>query len=629
MLTYKLDAAQSDIKVYEFGCRPDKDCLHLMREQFGKANRLYNDIVAVIRSITDEARAHTITLAGDIAAELAKRVDDLTTSFLEARAKQDEDAMTTIATDRRALRAELYAMLSQTRKTHREELATRFWSKIGNKVGTETYRLRCEAVKDGLGWATANATLASALVAQKKSSATGGVPKFRRSAEMTQQSLTLQFTAAGGLPFTTILTERHSEFKINPAAAGRRCYSPFAFRLGSAQAEAYATGTVLYHREVPGDAAVKLVRLTRKRIAQNERYYLQLTVSEPKERAAPAASLVAVHLGWHLDPNGDRVIAGIADAADPGLASSVVFPRRILSEMDRAEELASKRDLALNGIWDAIRPELASLLQVAELNENVLKDIEILSKLPVSHVSQHRLHRLWWSLVRAQNTNVELPALFAFNEWRKTDQMTWQSEAHIGRSARNARRNFYRALACGLAKRFGAIAISAPNLKEAAIVVNEVSGERTELTKKARKARTRVSLSELTSALKAAFGSAGGVLLEVTGDTASQCAHCRGSLADDAVNRQLQHCLSCGAEVERKLNGAAIAWQTVADEGIVAVIDRALEERIVTSETKASATLIKKAKMSEGRRNAARVRSENSDAAAVQTPNDNQLEIRS
>src|SRR5207245_93822 len=150
-------------------------------EQFAMANRLYNDIVAAMRTITDDARAHTISLAGGDAGALAESVEKMTEQFLDAKAKQDEGRMRAIAFERRAARGRLYQLLGEARKTNRAVLIEKFWSRIGNKVGTETYRLRGDAVKAGLGWATANATLAAALTAQKKSAAAGGgVPHFRR-----------------------------------------------------------------------------------------------------------------------------------------------------------------------------------------------------------------------------------------------------------------------------------------------------------------------------------------------------------------------------------------------------------------------------------------------------------------
>ncbi|MHB8742109.1 MAG: hypothetical protein ACYC9L_03205 [Sulfuricaulis sp.] len=88
---YQIDtSAPSDILVYKYGGRPDKDCLPAIREQFMLANRLYNDLVAAMRAIIDAARAHTIALAGDDARALAQSIEAMTEHFLAARANQDK-----------------------------------------------------------------------------------------------------------------------------------------------------------------------------------------------------------------------------------------------------------------------------------------------------------------------------------------------------------------------------------------------------------------------------------------------------------------------------------------------------------------------------------------------------------
>ena len=43
----------SDVMVYEYGARVDKDCLPGVLDQVHKARRLYNDLVACMRVVAD------------------------------------------------------------------------------------------------------------------------------------------------------------------------------------------------------------------------------------------------------------------------------------------------------------------------------------------------------------------------------------------------------------------------------------------------------------------------------------------------------------------------------------------------------------------------------------------------
>ncbi|SDE48350.1 hypothetical protein SAMN05444679_12390 [Variovorax sp. CF079] len=68
---------------------------------------------------------------------------------------------------------ELTGLLRPTREKYRAEIRSLFFARVGNTTTTETYQLRCQAVNDGLGWATATAVLDSALLAWKSLSLSG------------------------------------------------------------------------------------------------------------------------------------------------------------------------------------------------------------------------------------------------------------------------------------------------------------------------------------------------------------------------------------------------------------------------------------------------------------------------
>ena len=62
-----------------------------------------------------------------------------------------------IAVERRQCWRDLGVILKVVRQEHKKALQEVFYNRIGINKGTDTYAIRCKAVADGLGWATAQA----------------------------------------------------------------------------------------------------------------------------------------------------------------------------------------------------------------------------------------------------------------------------------------------------------------------------------------------------------------------------------------------------------------------------------------------------------------------------------------
>lgn len=598
-----------DVRVYEYGARLDRDCLEEAGEQIFKARRLYNAIVASTRAIVAELHAFTMEKAGPEAVDVQRRIDLLNAAFAAAKADDDEDDMQRIAQERRALWPQLGTLLKAARKEHKNVTQERFLHRIGKRTTCDTYKLRCAAVADGLGWATANQVLDSALLAFKKSFQRGRAPRFAKSDEITQDSLTLQFTAAGGVPATALLSGAHGELAIEPKdGCGRRKYGTFRFRLGAASAEANASGTWQYHRPLPEGAMVTMARLVRRRIGKDTKWAIQLVVKSPlpdTDLGAGRKPLATVHYGWAGDVDGRRV-AGVADGADPGQATILRLPLAIEAELNRAAEMQGERDSARDAIVARIKaeswPDDLLLPPTPEGDPEMWGErqkaadaLVSIRRLPAQHVAVRRLHRLCHLLHAAS----ALPSWL--ETWRKADRMLWQSATHIARSARNARKDHYRNIARDLARQYSTIAIEPIDLASAAMKVDEKTGEKTEFARKARSGRVVAALFELDSAIRWAATKHGVAVLDISGPTVSQCAMCGGPTTHDDERSQVLHCLQCGAELDRKRNGAASAWQLVHDDletHVEAFWQLRLEEMRVRDEKAAE----KKAKLAAGRK---------------------------
>lgn len=260
----------ADLVVYEYGARLNADCRAAATEQIDKARRLYNALIGCIRTVHSEMNAWVLERAGSRAQVLQDQLVALEREIAAARAAVDGEALRLHAPQRIALGTELTALLRPVRQVHRADIRSLFFSRVGNTTATLTYRLRCQAVDDGLGWATANAVLDNALLAWKKSLTVGRAPKFAVGDRKDQDSLSLQFTIRGGLPVERVLDGSSMEVHlIPPAVAERRAYGQFRFRLGLARDGVDATGTWQYHRPLPTGAHVSGARLIRRRVADD------------------------------------------------------------------------------------------------------------------------------------------------------------------------------------------------------------------------------------------------------------------------------------------------------------------------------------------------------------------------
>lgn len=547
-----------DATVYEYGVRLDKECIESTLEQIHDARRLYNNLVASIREIFNEMNIFILEHGGRAMQDVHARVNALNDAFAAAKAANDEDKMKQIAQERRLAWREQSVFQNEVRKKYRTEIVANFWSRIGKNSACDTYRLRSEAVADGLGWATANAVLDSALTAFKKSIARGRAPRFAAGSEKIQDALTLQFTAAGGAAASDILSGRHGELAILPAnGCGRRKYGEFRFRLGAAKNATNATGTWQYHRALPEGAHIALARLVRRQIGKDSRWALQLLVKTQDSVTVSVGErkpLVAIHFGWSADITGRRV-AGIADSAEPGAALILQLPPQIEEQLTSAHDLQGERDKHR----DELVPQIKDMVLPDSAPELLREELLAIKCLPAQYVAIRRLHRLCGMLREGSLLPDWLEA------WRKQDRMRWQATSHIARRARNARKTFYREKAIDLARRYNAIAIEKLDLAEAAKKVEETTGEKTELAKKARSGRVVAAIYELDSAIRWAAVKTGAALIDISAPTVLTCSVCGGHTVGDPDDGQLLHCQDCGADIDRKQNGAAVAWSMCND----------------------------------------------------------------
>lgn len=532
---------------YEYGVRLDASCLPCVAEQIHLMRQTYNEMIAVMREMHAASQAWQLSMAGPEAKALSDRIDLLNVAFKEARATQDEDQMKSVAAERRDCWNSLSLLLKAVRQEHKQTLQELFYRHIGMTTGTKTYQIRCKAVAAGLGWATAHTVLNSTMTAWKASMKLGKAPQFARGDEKTQDVLALQFTAKGGLTQEKLFAGASNEFGIKPPEkAGKRQYGQFWFRLGGASAKQFAKGGIYFHRPLPEHATIAIARLVRKRTACRNRYYLQLVLNVPavrQEITRTRKPLVAVHMGWSADVSGRRV-CGVTDAAEPGLAKIIQLPPSVEEDLQRAQNIQSQRDTARNNIAPMIRAWTGPL--PPDWTEEMLENWQRWKVLPATHMAANRIHQ-WCK-------RLEDFAPYWWLAWSKEDRKKWIETTHIAKRARNRRKTFYLELAKSLATQYEAIALETVGLKKSAKIVDIVTGERTELAKKARAGRVVASLYTLEIAIRWAAEKWGTAVLDVVAEkTAQTCGICGSEgLVADEDNSQFLHCRNCGVVVDRK-----------------------------------------------------------------------------
>jgi len=562
-----------DVVVYEYGARLDANGAAAAADQILKARCLYNALIGCIRIVHIQMNHWVLERAGARAQDLQAKLIDCELEIASARAAAEVDRLHQLSPLRLAIATELTALLRPVRAAHRAELRALFFARVGNTTNTETYRLRCLAVAEGLGWATATEVLDSALLAWKKSLALGRAPKFANGDRKDQDTLTLQFTVKGGLPVERVLDGSSQELHLSmPDTARRRAYAEFRFRLGLARDGVDAIGTWQYHRPLPSGAHVSSARLVRRRVADKDRWSLQLVLrlAEPIHlRHTPTAALAAVHLGWMKSELGRRV-ATIARSADPAAVQYLVLPASVEDDLTRSAELQSQRAKTR----DELLPRLQTLAHAKRrLPLAVLAELAALASLPGNHVAFGRIYRLHKALA-----GINLWRDW-FDAWVRDDRMHWQAAVLLARHARGRRRDFYRCAALQIARDHAAVALEPLDLRAASKAVDESSGKWGAFSRHARAGRVVVALHEFEQAIRWACARHDTPVFELKGMTTRTCAAC-GALGLAAVQdaRQQVLCVHCGARHERHANAACCAWRWVRE---------GLDDRVRTHRTQA------------------------------------------
>lgn len=548
--------------MYEYGARLEPASEDLAARQIDLAQALRRTLVRCVQGIHAEMNAWVLEQAGPAAVRLQADLDLLNCQVGGAQSQSDNDALRDLVPRRNDTSSRLLAVLRPVRDAHRDTLRARFFARIGRHSASETYQLRCQAVAEGLGWATANQVLDGVLLAYQRSMATGRAPRVEDAGQRDQDCLHLQFTTKGGLPIEALTSGQSQEIHLEmPSTAGRRVYAAFRFRMGLARDGLDARGTWQVHRELPEGARVASARLVRRRVADRHRWCLQLVlnldepISRSHEEAGPVA---AVHFGWMQGDEGRRV-ATVARGPEPRHVQLIELPASIDDDLKRSAEYQSQR---ARSKVEAMSGLLAPLTAIAGLPTSLQSVLDELQRQAPERIPARRLYHLRGEIAAA---GAHSPALDA---WIAQDRRLWQAAVGLARRARGRRRDFYRVLALQLATQHRAIVVEPINLRAASPARNQATGEWNVFSRHARAGRLVAALHEFEQAIRWACARHRTPVFELNGPTASTCSAC-GTVAESAAGTSARRfrCKSCSSELDRASNAALCAWR-MAQQGM-------------------------------------------------------------
>lgn len=564
---------------WAYGARVDNS--EPLEEQFWLAHQTYNKMVETARA----GLAEIIQWFGGKdpgITRLTAEIDGLSAQWAEAKARDDREQLKVIAAERAERRKEWYERCFAVRKEYRTELTALVKQWVGATKDSRLYRVRTEAVKGGLYWATATAVMTSVQRAWDKQFPRLRPLAFSRRAEKLRESLTVQFTEPGGAAIETLHAqdtrlwiEPPTEALLSawannqhPGRAEKRL--AFRMRVGGARRDGiYIDGTVTMHRPVPAGAHVMMARLVRERVATRYRYSLQLVLRLAEPMRVPVdqkAPRVGLDLGWYYEHGRGRRVIAYTDTGDEENVQQIYLDPSIDRAFDIIDELASRRDLARDDLALALR-----CCQWSDAPPALAESLTAINKLPVTHVAQSRLARLilQW---RSEHPDYRPDVLTEVEAWRAWDKRLYEASANLRKKTINRRKDFYRNWAHYFATHYETIVVVRPDLRDAAIIKDPISGEHTELAARARQGRVRTALYDFLQALPTKASETGSVVIELHGHTSTQCAMCGElmTIPDDAPATRTLVCDSCGVTHDREANSAALAFRAPDDDEAMA-----------------------------------------------------------
>lgn len=297
----------------------------------------------------------------------------------------------------------------------------------------------------------------------------------------------------------------------------------------------FATLKIAYHRPLPADGTVKLIRLTRRR----GEYWLTFSVAQPEPAPRPMlARMVGININWRETTDGLRVAAV---AAEREHAEMVVLPAEHQRRHARVAELEGEIDTLRDAVWEAHRAVNGLPIDVSYM-------------LSVSSASYLDPDRLADRVLHALREDLSVPQ--SLIDWRKAHRrLRDEADGLRGRLARQ-RREAYRLAALRIVRAADAIGLEDIDLSQMALHESQPDGGQSDLHQRARRNRVIAAPHELMHWVRSTAEREGVEVHTVPAAYVSQtCSACGGAMGASA--ELYVTCPACAITHDRDANAAA------------------------------------------------------------------------
>jgi len=317
------------------------------------------------------------------------------------------------------------------------------------------------------------------------------------------------------------------------------------------------TFPMILHREIPSDALIKQVVVSKKRVGTEFRWTVTITATRSGSPAVRAdnAGLCGVDLGWRLVPDGLRVATV---ASSDGSVRHIVLPEKMLRRMDHVEDLKSQIDQDTNRLllWFRSRwPEISESFP-EEIRERFLRHIRS-PKVSARHLSGSIL--AW----RDNHGDFRPDLLAALETWRKSNKRLTQEMDNLRDKLSAQRTDLYRNEALRIVREHSVVGVEDFDLREV-VKLEMPDGEKTDQPAAARANRVRAAVSDLRNWIKIQAAKTGSTVVRIpSADTTRACRTClhvnRAGNPEDLIWK----CDGCGAVWDQDENAAKNILRTV------------------------------------------------------------------
>lgn len=532
--------------VYSYGTVPSRVAPVRNEEaalaQLRLANRLWNMLVEI-----DQARVarYAEIMRDERSDRIAALTEEINGLRDEIQAKRKEarklrvpvgdapERIKALIEERKRLFEEARASSAARHEERREQLDA-----LALDGAERIKRARQQAAAEGLFWGTYNDVVQRADAGRKL-----GKLKFHRFAG----TGTLTAQIMGGAIVSRCAPGGHQFFQVDPETPGQR-WRYARIRISSVErAPVWLEIPIVLHRDMPPAGMIKSVSATRRVVAGQVRWQLNVTLNQPAPALKTEGGVIAIDIGWRqLDHGGVRVAYWTDDAGGRG---EVVVPERDLEAVAQSATLRSHVDRDR----DEFLPALVEWLAGQELPEEWQERS--------AHIAQWRSPERvaalvrWWAAARLPGDEEIYRAACAWrsrflhlNHWRRNHEE--QIRARI--------RERYRIFAKQTAERYGRVVIEDFNLRRVAMLPapEQKEDERPE-AHGSRSSRQSVSPSEFRGALVNACRRLGTSVVKLPArNTTRKCHLCGYEKAWDAAEAILHACAGCGRTWDQDYNAA-------------------------------------------------------------------------